>query len=50
MIAMLIVGQLIRYNDARLLIFTGLGTTGFALYLMTGFTPDVSQGTLIRTF
>ena len=49
MIAMLIVGQLIRYIDARLLIATGLGTTGFALYLMTGFTPDVSQGTLIRT-
>ena len=49
MIAMLIVGQLIRYIDARLLIATGLGTTGFALYQMTGFTPDVSQGTLIGT-
>ena len=35
--------------DARLLIATDLGTTGFALYLMTGFTPDVSQGTSIRT-
>src|SRR6202163_3168707 len=42
-------GQLIRYVDARLLIATGLGTTGLSLYLMTGFTPDVSQGTLIRT-
>src|SRR6202023_1700791 len=49
MAAMLIVGQLTRYVDARILIASGLGTTGLALYLMTGFTPDVSQGTLIRT-
>jgi DHA2 family multidrug resistance protein len=49
MAAMLIVGQLILYIDARFLIATGLGTTGLSLYLMTGFTPDVSQGTLIRT-
>jgi DHA2 family multidrug resistance protein len=49
MAAMLIVGQLIRYIDARVLIATGLGMTGLSLYLMTGFTPDVSQGTLIRT-
>jgi DHA2 family multidrug resistance protein len=49
MAAMLIVGQLIRYIDARLLIAAGLGTTGLSLHLMTGFTPDVSQGTLIRT-
>jgi MFS family permease len=42
MIAMLIVGQLIRYIDARLLIATGLGTTGFALYLMTGFTRCIA--------
>src|SRR4030088_2052680 len=49
MVAMLVVGQLIRLVDARLLIATGLGVTGLSLYLMTGFTPDVSQGTLIRT-
>jgi DHA2 family multidrug resistance protein len=49
MTAMLVTGQLIRYIDARLLIAIGLGTTGMALYLMTGFTPDVSEGTLIRT-
>jgi len=49
MTAMLVTGQLIRYIDARLLIAIGLGTTGMALHLMTGFTPDVSQGTLIRT-
>jgi DHA2 family multidrug resistance protein len=44
-----IAGQLLRYIDPRLLIATGLGITGLALYLMTGFTPDVSQATLIRT-
>jgi DHA2 family multidrug resistance protein len=49
MAAMLLAGQLIRFLDARLLIATGLGITAFSLYLMTGFTPDVSQGTLVRT-
>lgn len=49
MAAMLLAGQLIRFTDARLLITTGLGITAFSLYLMTGFTPDVSQGTLVRT-
>jgi MFS transporter, DHA2 family, multidrug resistance protein len=48
MLAMVMAGQLLRYVDPRLLIAVGLGITGFALYLMTGFTPDVSQGTLIR--
>src|SRR6202163_680559 len=49
MAAMVIAGQLLRYMDPRPLIATGLGITGLALYLMTGFTPDVSQGTLVRT-
>jgi DHA2 family multidrug resistance protein len=49
MAAMVIAGQLLRYIDPRLLIATGLGITGLALYLMTGFTPDVSQATLVRT-
>jgi DHA2 family multidrug resistance protein len=49
MAAMLVAGQLIRFVDARLLIATGLGITAFSLYLMTSFTPDVSQGTLVRT-
>ena len=49
MIAMVIAGQILRYIDPRILIAAGLAITGFALYLMTGFTPDVSQGTLIRT-
>jgi DHA2 family multidrug resistance protein len=49
MVAMLLAGQLIRFVDARLLIATGLGITAFSLFLMTSFTPDVSQGTLVRT-
>jgi len=46
MAAMLIVGQLILYIDARFLIATGLGTTGLSLYLMTGFTPRCIAGHL----
>jgi DHA2 family multidrug resistance protein len=49
MAAMLVAGQLTRYIDARILIAAGLATTGLALHQMTGFTPDVSQGTLVRT-
>jgi DHA2 family multidrug resistance protein len=49
MVAMVVAGQLTRYIDPRLMIATGLGITGLALYQMTGFTPDVSQGTLVRT-
>jgi DHA2 family multidrug resistance protein len=49
MAAMLIVGQLLPYIDARLLIASGFAMTGLSLYLMTGFTPDVSQSALIRT-
>jgi DHA2 family multidrug resistance protein len=49
MAAMLVAGQLTGYVDARILIAAGLAMTGMALHLMAGFTPDVSQGTLIRT-
>src|ERR1700681_1782344 len=49
MAAIVIAGQLLRYIDPRPLIATGLGITGLALYLMTGFTPDVPQATLVRT-
>src|SRR6202035_4187082 len=41
MAAMVMVGQLMRYVDPRLLIAIGLGTTGLAHHLMRGFTPDV---------
>jgi DHA2 family multidrug resistance protein len=49
MIAMMIVGRVINKVDPRALIIFGLLLTSFALYEMTGFTPDVSQGILVRT-
>ncbi len=49
MIAMMIVGRVINRVDPRGLVILGLLLTAFALYEMSGFTPDVSQGTLIRT-
>ncbi|MCX7361612.1 MAG: DHA2 family efflux MFS transporter permease subunit [Alphaproteobacteria bacterium] len=49
MVAMMIVGRLINRVDPRLLLGFGLVTTAAVLWEMTGFTPDVSEGTLIRT-
>jgi MFS transporter, DHA2 family, multidrug resistance protein len=49
MIAMMIVGRVIGRVDPRSLIVFGLLLTAFALYEMAGFTPDVSQGVLVRT-
>jgi DHA2 family multidrug resistance protein len=45
--AMLIVGKLIGRIDTRLLLGFGLGVTVWAFYAMTGWTPDVSQWTVI---
>jgi DHA2 family multidrug resistance protein len=47
MAAMMIVGQLVGKVDTRLLLAIGLGLTGWSLYQMTGWTPDVSQITLM---
>jgi DHA2 family multidrug resistance protein len=47
MAAMMIVGQLVGKVDTRLLLAIGLGLTGWSLYQMTGWTPDVSQMTLM---
>ena len=49
MAAMMIVGRVINRVDPRALVIFGLLLTAFALYEMAGFTPAVSQGTLIRT-
>jgi DHA2 family multidrug resistance protein len=49
MAAMMIVGRIINRVDPRALVILGLLLTAFALYEMAGFTPDVSQSTLIRT-
>jgi DHA2 family multidrug resistance protein len=45
--AMMIVGRLVGRLDTRLLLAIGLGLTGWSLYEMTGWTPDVSQMTII---
>ncbi len=45
--AMLIVGRLIGRVDTRVLLGTGLGLTAWSFYAMTGWTPDVSQTTII---
>jgi DHA2 family multidrug resistance protein len=44
---MLIVGRLIGRVDTRLLLGLGLGLTASAFYAMTGWTPDVSQSTVV---
>jgi MFS transporter, DHA2 family, multidrug resistance protein len=45
--AMLVVGKLIGRVDTRLLLGSGLGLTAWSFYAMTGWTPDVSQTTII---
>jgi DHA2 family multidrug resistance protein len=44
---MLVVGRLIGRVDTRLLLGVGLSLTAWAFYAMTGWTPDVSQSTII---
>ena len=45
--AMMIVGKLIGRVDTRLLLAIGLGLSAWAFYAMTGWTPDVSQMTIV---
>lgn len=49
MVAMMIVGRLIDRVDSRVLLGVGLLVTAAVLWEMTGFTPSVSEATLIRT-
>ena len=46
--AMLVVGKLIGKVDTRALLGVGLGLTAWSFYAMTGWTPDVSQMTIIN--
>lgn len=39
MLSMVLVGQLVRFVDPRLLIAVGLALTAYSLHLMTGFSP-----------
>ena len=47
MASMLIVGRLVGRADIRVLLAVGLGLTAWAYYAMTGWTPDVSQETIV---
>ena len=47
MAAMMVVGRLIGRVDTRILLGLGLGLTAWSFYVMTGWTPDVSQTTII---
>jgi MFS transporter, DHA2 family, multidrug resistance protein len=47
MAAMMLVGRLVGQVDTRLLLAVGLGLTAWSLYDMTGWTPDVSQMTIM---
>jgi DHA2 family multidrug resistance protein len=47
MAAMMMVGRLVGRIDTRLLLGWGLGITAWSFYAMTGWTPDVSQATII---
>jgi MFS transporter, DHA2 family, multidrug resistance protein len=49
MLAMMLAGRLMGRVDTRLIILSGLIITAHALWLMTGFTPDISTATIIWT-
>jgi MFS transporter, DHA2 family, multidrug resistance protein len=47
MLCMFLVGRLIGKVDTRWLLTLGLGLTAWAMWAMTGWTPDVSQWTIV---
>ena len=47
MFAMLFVGRLTGRLDTRLLLGIGLGLTAWAFYAMTGWTPNISETTIV---
>ena len=47
MAAMLVVGKLIKKVDTRVLLGIGLALTAWSFYAMTGWTPNVSQMTIM---
>jgi DHA2 family multidrug resistance protein len=49
MTCMFLVGRLIGKVDTRLLLVVGLSLTAWAMYDMTGWNPNVSQGTIAVT-
>jgi DHA2 family multidrug resistance protein len=49
LIAMVFVGRLLRYVEARIVVFAGLVLMASTLYVMTGFTTNTSANTIIVT-
>jgi DHA2 family multidrug resistance protein len=47
MLAMLICGRLVGKVSTRLLVSIGFAATAYALYEMTGWTPDIAESTII---
>lgn len=47
MVCMFVVGRLIGKVDTRWLLLLGLGLTAFAMDEMAGWTPNVSQWTIV---
>jgi DHA2 family multidrug resistance protein len=47
MFAMLIVGTLVRYIESRLLVMIGLGMVSLSLYMMSGFSLEMTVQTVI---
>ena len=47
MVSMLFVGRMVGRVDTRILLVVGLSLTAWSFYQMTGWTPDISQGTII---
>lgn len=47
MVATMAVGRFVGKVDTRLLLAVGLGLSAWALYVMTGWTPDVSEGEIV---
>jgi DHA2 family multidrug resistance protein len=47
MSCMFLVGRLIGRVDTKILLTLGLGLTAWAMYAMTGWTPEVSQWTIV---
>ena len=47
MLCMFLMGRLIGRVDTRWLLTIGLGLTAWAMYAMTGWTPDVSEWTIV---
>ena len=47
MVATIVVGRFVQKVDTRLLLAIGLGLSAWSFYVMTGWTPDVSQRDII---